>query len=198
MYLAHALDNAVNEGSSQLKDHSYAIPRQNTPAENLLPDCIKDHTYSSRDKALLIDEQYADDTGWIGVNARNKIERIKKDVPEKLRKKNLFVNESKTEEYHITRGGDEKWKTCKCLGSLLDTDKDITRRKSTYNKMKHIIENRKTSRTTIKRIFKAYLESVFLYNSELWTMNKKQRDVIDVFQRNQIRRALKVNWQETS
>ena len=58
---------------------------------------------------------------------------------------------------------------------------------ATYNKMKNIIENRKTSIPTKKRIFKCYIESILLYNSELWTMTKKLNDEIDVFQRNQIR-----------
>ncbi len=92
---------------------------------------------------------------------------------------------------------DESWKHCKYLGSNLGTEEDIQRRKAlaiaTYNKMKHIIENKKTSRITIKRIFKTYIESVLLYNSELWSMNRKLEDDIDVFQRNQIRRALKID-----
>ena len=60
--------------------------------------------------------------------------------------------------------------------------------------MKYIIENKRTSRVTIKRIFKTYVESVFLYNSELWSMNRKLEIEIDVFQRNQIRRALNIRW----
>ncbi len=147
---------------------------------------------------MLIDQQYADDTGWIGVNANRKIERVKKEVPDKLRDNNLFVNEGKTEEYHITRGGEESWKKCTYLGSNLDTEQDIKRRKSlaitTYNSMKYIIENKRTSRVTVKRIFKTYVESVFLYNRELWSMNRKLEIEIDVFQRNQIRRALNIRW----
>ncbi len=112
------------------------------------------------------------------------------------------MNEGKTEEYQITRGGDESWKKCKYLGSHLDTEEDIKRTKSlaitTYNQMKHIIENKRTSKTTIKRIFKTYIESVFLYNSELWTMDVRLEDNIDVFQRNLIRRsrALKIDWKD--
>ncbi len=60
--------------------------------------------------------------------------------------------------------------------------------------MKHIIENKTTSRTTTKRIFKTYIESILLYNSELWTMDNRLEDNIDVFQRNWIRRALKIDW----
>ncbi len=198
LYLAQALGNG--EPSVVTRDHSYARPLHTTAAEEHLPDSLKDHTYASRDRSLLIDQQYADDTGWIGVNAGQKIERVKKEVPDKLKKSNLFVNEGKTEEYHITRGGDESWKHCKYLGSNLGTEEDIQRRKalaiSTYNKMKHIIENKKTSTITIRRIFKTYIESVLLYNSELWSMNRKLEDDIDVFQRNQIRRALKIDWQD--
>ena len=40
-----------------------------------------------------------------------------------------MINASKTEEYEIIRKGNEKWKKCKLLGSLLDTEKDIHRRK---------------------------------------------------------------------
>ena len=46
-----------------------------------------------------------------------------------MKSKNLQVNESKTEEYEIKRGSEEKWKQCKYLGSLLDTKEDIKGRK---------------------------------------------------------------------
>ena len=46
------------------------------------------------------------------------------------------------------------------------------------------------------RAFKAYIESVFLYNSELWTLNKRLENVIDVFQRRLFRRILKIKWQD--
>ena len=195
LYLAQALDDRGMERD----DHTYTKPNIN--AEDLLPESLKDHTYSTPvDNTLLIDQQYADDTGWIGVNAKHKTDKIKREIPQKLKKNNLFVNEGKTEEYHIKRGGDNSWKKCKYLGSHLDTEQDIKRRKSlaisTYNKMKNILENRKTSIPTKKRIFKCYIESVLLYNSELWTMTKKLNDEIDVFQRNQIRRALNIRWQD--
>ncbi len=183
LHLASALDD---RGTDRY-DHTYNKPNIN--AKDLLPESPKDHTYSTLiDNALLIDQQYADDTGWIGINAKHKTDKITREIPQKLKRNNLFVNESKTEEYQIKRGGDNSWKKCKYLGSLLDTEQDIKRRKSlaisTYNKMKNILENRKTSIPTKKRIFKCYIESVLLYNSELWTMTKKLNDDIDVFQRN--------------
>ena len=57
-------------------------------------------------------------------------ENLKKELPSILNEKNLLVNETKSEEYVIKRGGDESWKNCKYLGSLLETDKDINRRKT--------------------------------------------------------------------
>ena len=56
-------------------------------------------------------------------------EDLKKVVSSTLKEKNLQINERKFEEYVIKRGGEETWKNCKYLGSFLDTDKDIYRRK---------------------------------------------------------------------
>ena len=36
-----------------------------------------------------------------------------------LAKRNLVINESKTEEYEIIRHGNEKWKECKYTGEFL-------------------------------------------------------------------------------
>ena len=76
LYLAQALGNS--DCSVVNRDHPYSRPHYNNTAEHSLPDQLKDHTYSSSDCSLLIDQQYADNTGWIGVNANRKIERVKK------------------------------------------------------------------------------------------------------------------------
>ena len=56
--------------------------------------------------------------------------RVKKDLPIKLAKRDLTINETKTENYIICRQNcDNAWKECKLLGSLLDTELDIKRRK---------------------------------------------------------------------
>ena len=56
----------------------------------------------------------------------------------------MQANKSKTEEYTIKGNGQTDWKRCKYLGSLLDTEEDIKRRKaltiSAYNKLKNILE----------------------------------------------------------
>ncbi len=46
------------------------------------------------------------------------------------------------------------------------------------------------------RIFNAFINSVFLYNSELWTLTKKLENEIDVFQRHLLRRILKIKLKD--
>ncbi len=154
---------------------------------------------SKDDHNIIINQQYADDISWI-TNMETVKENLKKEVPSILKEKNLQVNETKSEEYVIKRGEDESWKNCKYLGSLLETDKDINRRKilatNTYNQLKYIFENKKTSEKTKFRIFKSHVESIFTYNCELWTLTKKHEESIDIFQRKLMRRILNLNWQD--
>ena len=120
-------------------------------------------------------------------------------TPSTIAKRNLVINESKTEEYEIIRQGNGKWKKCKLLGSLLDTEKDINRRKilaiilyafKTLNKN----VDRKISNADKIRTFNAYVASVFLYNSELWTITKKLENTVNTFQRRHIRKILGIHW----
>ena len=151
------------------------------------------------DHKVVINQQYADDISWI-TNVEVLKADLKKVVPSKLKEKNLQINKTKSEEYVIKRGGEETWKNCKYLGSFLDTDKDINRRKilatNTYNQLKYIFDNKKTSKQTKLRIFKSHIESIFTYNCELWTLTKKQEEIIDTFQRKMMRKILNLNWQD--
>ncbi len=73
------------EPQSNTSDHSYSRPNPET-----LP-------------GKLMDLQYADDTSSLGNNnAREKMKKVKGGIPSKLARQNLFVNESKTEEFVIT------------------------------------------------------------------------------------------------
>ena len=180
------------------QEHRYARPTTNI--DTLLPPHLQDHSYViPTDPYLIIDQQYADDTGWASTS-KHKTEVIKKSIPQTLKDKNLNVNETKTEEYTIKRNEDEAWKSCKYLDSMLDTRKDITRRKgfamAAYNKMKHILENQHISTDIKMRIFNAYVSSIFLYNSELWTVTQALNHEIDVFQRILLRKIMKIKWQD--
>ena len=46
------------------------------------------------------------------------------------------------------------------------------------------------------RILKVYAESVFLYNSELWTLTKLLVKEIDIFQREVIKKIFNIYWQD--
>ena len=131
------------------------------------------------------------------MNAKHRTEKIKERVPAWLNKKNLQLNKTKTEEFTIKRNGQIDWERCKYLGSLLDTEEDIKRRKalaiSNYNKMKNILENKSTSMKTKIRIPKVYIESVFLYNSELWTLTRLLVKEIDIFKRDVIKKIINIH-----
>ena len=60
--------------------------------------------------------------------------------------------------------------------------------------MKDIFNSRKVSQDLKFRIFQAYIEPIFLFNSELWTLNKTQEKKIDAFQRKLYRRVLNIYW----
>ena len=122
-------------------------------------------------------------------------------MPETLLEQGLFINKSKTEKYHISRTSDTKWRSCKYLGSLLGTEEYIKRRKGlvcdTYNTLETILGSNQVSETVRLRIFKAYIESIFLYNSELWTLAKTLENTIDSFQRRILRKVIHVKWPRT-
>ena len=90
------------------------------------------------------------------------------------------------------------WKNCKLLGSLLDTENDIERRKNlTMQNMKNLQTLLTSNKLSIKlkmRLFNTYLSSIMLYNSELWTMTKSLEKKLDAFQRRLLRKILKLSW----
>ena len=90
------------------------------------------------------------------------------------------------------------WKKCKLLGSLLDTACDINRRKGlTLTSMKAFDSTYKSKRigTDLKvRNFNTFSGSIFLYNSELWTLTETQQNEIDSFHRRLLRRVINIQW----
>ena len=130
-------------GPSHLLDHNYAVPTDNY---------------------IYINQQYADDISYI-TNQDDISEKIKSTIPEKLARRNLKVNTSKTEEFTINRSNDS-WKRCRYLGSLLDTSEDIKRRKSlamtAFNSNRNVLTSKLDIKTNI-RIFNAYVSSIFLF-----------------------------------
>ena len=155
-----------------------------------MPDHFNEHNYPTITQInhIDIDQQYADDISKITSNY-SAILKLKAELPQKLAKRGLLINESKTEEYTIRNKNscNLKWKTCKLLGCLLDSESDIKRRKSlainAAIKLTKIFENNKISISTKTSAFKTYIYSIFLYNSETWTTTKQLNAQIDSFQR---------------
>ena len=74
-----------------------------------------------------VDPKYADDITFIRSHI-SEINMIKRIIPDMLKEGDLIENASKREQYSVP-SEDGNWKKCKCLGSLLDTEEDISRRK---------------------------------------------------------------------
>ena len=149
------------------------------------------------ERNIQIDPKYSDDMSFIRSQLA-KINSIKRVVPDMLKEADLIENSSKREEYEVSRSGNEKWKSCKYLGSLLDTEKDIGRRKclafDAVTTLNPLFKSRNLSEVTKIRIFEAFVSSIFLYNSELWTVTPTIEKKIDSFQRRLLRRVLQILW----
>ena len=151
-----------------------------------------------RDKLQIeIDPKYADDIIFI-CSEEAKINQVERVLPSMLSEEGLYINKSKTEKYHISKCSDTKWKSCKYLGSLIGTEEDIKRRKGlthdNYHALESILKSKLVSEPVRIRIFRAYIESIFLYNSELWTLTNTLERSIDSFHWRLLRKVIHVTW----
>ena len=171
LYLA----NALKYKKPCVEEHNYNLP--NVENEKILPEHLKHHNYDKKcDKTKMIDQQFADDIGWIG-NSKQKLCEKEVEISNTLATRNLKINKTKTETISVSKTGNDDWKNCKYLGSYFDTNKDICHRKqlsmAAFQKYKNILLSKKLSISTRMRIFNAYITSIFLYNSGLWTTTQK-------------------------
>ncbi|KAJ8036935.1 hypothetical protein HOLleu_17604 [Holothuria leucospilota] len=60
-----------------------------------------------------------------------------------------------------------------------------------------ILTSKKIELKTRIRLFDAYISSIFLYNSEVWSLTKTQEHAIDVFQRSLLGGMLRISWPYT-
>ncbi len=120
-----------------------------------------------------IDSKYADGITWPST-AIHQINHIKGTVPTTHQKRNLTVNETKTEELQITRSNDESLKSCKLLGKPAKYRKYIKRRKilakTAYNTLRNIFNNRKNRIQVKARSFNAYVNNT----------NRKNVDTVSI------------------
>ena len=61
-------------------------------------------------------------------------------------------------------------------------------------KFKSLFRRRNISNTVKIRIFNCFVGSVFLYNSELWTLTLTKQREIDAFHRRLLRNLLNIRW----
>ena len=177
------------------------IAGKTSPVTEAVPKQLKDHNYvgAANHNFFLLDQQYADDIGWASTGIHI-LDQIETNIPAILKTRNLNINQAKTEKYSIIRNGDDCWKKCKYVGSLLGTNEDINRRigitNSHYKTLGTIFGSKKVSQQLKFRIFNALLENIFLYNSEVWRpgLNQSLEEKIDIFQRRLLRNILNIKW----
>ena len=149
---------------------------------------------------ITIDWKFADDISFLR-SEELKINQVEREIPAMLLTKGLHVNGSKTEKYHIQRSGEDAWKKCKYLGSLLFTDKDIKREKGliidSYKTFESIFSGKHVSEKVKIRVFAICIQNIFMYNSELWTLTLILENSIDMFQRKLLKRIINVKWSRT-
>ena len=143
-----------------------------------------------------VDPKYADDITFIRSHI-SEINMIKRIIPDMLKEGDLIENASKREQYSVP-SEDGNWKKCKCLGSLLDTEEDISRRKGLtedgIRNLEKIFKSNRLSQKTKVRVFNAYISSIFLYNSELWAITPSIIDKVESFHRRLLRKELNIKW----
>ena len=147
---------------------------------------------------ISLDQQYADDISKISTNESD-IQETLESYPPKLATRGLIINQDKTERYTISRTGNQDWKKCKLLGTTLNTEDEIKKRKqlaiAAAKNLKPMFENKKIWTSTKSRIFDTYVSSIFLYNASTWTLTNTQENEIDAFQRKMIRiNVLNIKW----
>ena len=187
--------------TQQHLEHSYHI---SNAIDHAHPTEYADHNYATLPQVdhVNLELHYADDISKV-TSDYAEIQYMKERIAEKLAEGGLILNAGKTEEYTISRlNCDSSWKKCKLLGSLLDTEEDMKRRKGltidAVMKLRHIFNHKKISITTKLKVFNCHVEPIYLYNSELWVLTKQCRDSIDSFHRRILRsKILNIRYPRT-
>ena len=151
-----------------------------------------------RDKLQIqIETKYADGVTFIR-SEEAKINQGERVVPSMLCEEGLSISKSNSEKYHISKCSDTKWKSCKYLGSLIGNEEDIKRRKGltndNYHALESILKSKLVSESVGIRIFRAYIESIFHYTSELWISTNTLERSIDSFHQRLLRKVIHVTW----
>ena len=145
------------------------------------------------DVKIPLEVQYADDSDYWSL-CPNFLQELKSGVPEVIRKYDLIVNDSKWEETCISLNED-KWKSTKKLGSLLDVENDIKRRMTLatnqFKSLTRLWDSKGKVRVAVRlHMYKALVLPVLLYNCGTWGAEGSVMEKLDIFHRRQLRRVL--------
>ena len=97
----------------------------------------------------------------------SKMNQVERMIPNMLEEYNLIINQDKTEMYKISRKSDEEWINVSIWDQCLVQKKTTAR---CFQNNGNILRSKKINEKIRICVFKTYLEVVFLYNSELWTL----------------------------
>ena len=175
-----------------------------------------------------IEPKYADDITSVTVDdvGGRIMDKVDAEHPAALKKYHLQCNPSKTENHAVPpktitlppnpnckapcwsemdwivkpniETEPATWKSCKLLGSRLDTETDIKCRKARacqiMNDLSEKFKSKYLSIQTKIKEFNTYVKTIFMYNSELWALNKTSNKSIDSFHRRLLREAINRKW----
>ena len=193
-YLAKSLE--VQTPDAIIHDHHY---HHQSITSHEIPDELTEHNYEqpTQIQHFNIEMEYADELRKL-TSDHNNIRRYEHNAEENLSKKGLKVNKNKTENYIISRQNHQQ-KKCKLLGTLLDTEEDLRRRKvlaiDAGSNLRCFFENNKLTINLKLKLIDTYIEPIFLYNSETWALTKSKEESFNAFQRRIVRRyCFNIKW----
>jgi len=160
--------------------------------------------------------RYADDTVLVA-DSDVKLQNLINIVNERSKHFGMELNEKKTETMVITKKTKEDMPKChilvngtaikqaqsfKYLGTTITwnakDDKELNIRvaqaKSAFNQMRPILCNKNLSFKTRYRVLKCYVNPIFVYNSETWTIDSRAEDRINAFEMWTFRRMTRTPW----
>ena len=111
-----------------------------------------------------------------------------------LAERGMLENEEKRYYFTVKHDGDDKWKDVILLGTKLDTERDIIRRKglasAAWYKNIKLLTSKSLPLLLRVQYFQAFVSSIFLYQCGTWTLPQYLNHKIDVFQRDFLRRIV--------
>ena len=181
-------------------DHQYNNPNRQVPAPTVESDSDEEDVMNT---AIPPEMVYADDADFCSTEREHPI-TIKLIAAPSLKRHNLLVNTTKTEETVIRRGkkGEERWRHVKKLGSLIGDPEDINNRKQlaivAFRQYNAMWLSRTRLRLSVKlKLFQTLVKSVLLYNSSCWGMRKQDEDSLNSLHRSYLRKLCKIFWPQT-